>query len=818
MTNDAAEKPFTIAVLCGGPSLERGISLNSARSVCDHLESERVRLVPVFFDQQVRPFPISRGQLYSNTPSDFDFKLEGGTPPLSEAGLRELLRSADIVFPVIHGRFGEDGQLQSFLEECGCPYVGPPSWACRAGFDKHTARRTLSEAGFFTLPAFLVESTGAGDLQSLEAFFNRHRLDRAIVKPAQGGSSIGVHSVGSASEAIEKAQLLLGHGLDSRVLVEPFCRGAEFTVLVLQNPDNQPVALVPIEIEMDYSDRAIFDYRRKYLATRQVAYHTPPRFESKVIREIQRMAEEIFSLFRFKDFVRLDGWVLEDGQILFSDINPVSGMEQNSFLFIQAAEMGLSHRDVMAYLLRCSAARQGLALPPTRRADGPDQREPVQVLFGGDTAERHVSIMSGTNVWLKLSRSRRYAPSPFLLDLRGRVWGLPYPLCLYHTVEEITQLCETAAQRESRMETLREEVTERLQLLPGEASVDRFLPEKLSMDAFVARSTCVFIALHGGIGENGTLQQRLSDAGVAFTGSDSQASRLCIDKFATGQALRDLDSEGIYSSAKRVAELQTLLGLDRAALQAFWDAALEELGAGSLVVKPSDDGCSAGVARLADADDLARYLSFLRRGSDRIPARSLSRQPNIIELPPASPAHLLFEGFTETAPIEIQRQRIRIQLDRCPWIEVTVGVLGTRGAMRALTPSITVAESTILSLEEKFQGGTGVNVTPPPAEYVPEKALEAARQRIEKVAARLGLSGFGRIDAFLNVSNGEIIVIEANTIPGLTPSTVIYHQALAEDPPMDPRTFLEEILLHRIPGRPPAEIPDQETPPRPGPP
>ncbi len=800
MKNKPTDTLFTIAVLCGGPSLERGISLNSARSVCDHLESDSVRLLPVFFDQQLRAFPISRGQLYSNTPSDFDFKLQRGSPPLSGSALRELLRSADIVFPVIHGRFGEDGQLQALLEEFGCPYVGPPSRACRAGFDKHAARDRLSGAGFITLPAFLVDPTGRDHLPALEAFFAKHKLDRAIVKPAQGGSSIGVHSVGSPAEALDRARSLLDQGLDQRVLVEPFCRGAEFTVVVLQNSDDQPVALVPIEIEMDYSDQAIFDYRKKYLATRQVAYHTPPRFEARVIHDIRALAEKVFSLFGFKDFVRLDGWVLEGGRILFSDINPVSGMEQNSFLFIQAAEMGLSHRDVMAYLLRCSAARQGLTFPVATAVTAPDCREEVQVLFGGDTAERHVSIMSGTNVWLKLNRSKRYAPRPFLLDLRGEVWGLPYPLCLYHTVEEITQLCQTAEQRDKRMEEFRGEVVGRLRLLPGEASVDRFLPKRLSLDAFIDQSTCVFIALHGGIGENGELQRKLADAGVAFTGSDSSASRLCIDKFATGQALRGLEPEGIYSSPKRVEVSGHLLDLDPGALESFWSQALDELRASSLVVKPSDDGCSAGVARLEDATDLGRYLSFLRRGADRIPAGSLSHQPNIIELPPSPPGHLLFESFTATARIEIRRQRIVMHLEKCPWIEVTVGVLGARGSMRALTPSVTVAESNILSLEEKFQGGTGVNLTPPPREYVAEDVLQAARQRIERVAARLGLSGFGRIDAFLNVKSGEIIVIEANTIPGLTPSTVIYHQALAESPPLHPQAFLEEILRHRVHG------------------
>lgn len=94
-------------------------------------------------------------------------------------------------------------------------------------------------------------------------------------------------------------------------------------------------------------------------------------------------------------------------------------------------------------------------------------------------------------------------------------------------------------------------------------------------------------------------------------------------------------------------------------------------------------------------------------------------------------------------------------------------------------------------------GGTGVNITPPPApplgRFRPE-ALQAVRRRVEAVGEALGIEGYARIDAFVQVDSGEVVVIEANTLPGLTPSTVLYHQALAEDPPMYPRQLLEAII------------------------
>ena len=115
-------------------------------------------------------------------------------------------------------------------------------------------------------------------------------------------------------------------------------------------------------------------------------------------------------------------------------------------------------------------------------------------------------------------------------------------------------------------------------------------------------------------------------------------------------------------------------------------------------------------------------------------------------------------------------------------------------AGHALSPSITIAESSILSVEEKFQGGTGINITPPSEEIVAVAVIERAKKSIEKVAKKVGISGYARIDAFLNIANGDIIVIEINTLPGLTASTVLYHQGLAEKTPIFPVQLLEKLI------------------------
>ena len=99
-----------------------------------------------------------------------------------------------------------------------------------------------------------------------------------------------------------------------------------------------------------------------------------------------------------KDFARMDGWILDDGTIWFNDINAISGMEQNSFVFQSAAVLGLNHKQFLEYLIEKKI---------TKLSSEDKGREVIPILFGGNTAERQVSVMSGTNIWIKLKTSEK---------------------------------------------------------------------------------------------------------------------------------------------------------------------------------------------------------------------------------------------------------------------------------------------------------------------------------------------------------------------------------------------------------------------------
>ncbi|XP_010553130.1 PREDICTED: uncharacterized protein LOC104823308 isoform X2 [Tarenaya hassleriana] len=863
------DRILRVGVICGGPSAERGISLNSARSVLDHIQGDNVTVSCYYIDPDLNAYAISSAQVYSNTPADFDFKVESlaqGFSSLSDFA-EHLVSTVDIVFPVIHGRFGEDGSIQELLEKYNIPFVGTGPSECRRAFDKYEASLELRKHGFMTVPSYLVQGTGA-DENEMSRWFSDNQLNlqsgKVVVKPARAGSSIGVKVAYGVYDSLKKAKELILEGIDDRIIVEVFLEDAcEFTAIVVDfgsGSDCCPVVLLPTEVELHFHDSGnareedtIFDYRRKYLPTQQVTYHTPPRFPIHVIKSIREEAALIFQKLSLRDFARIDGWYLaptsyllssrgdesentESGAVVFTDINLISGMEQTSFLFQQASKVGFSHSNILQTIIHRACSRfPSLAwynsgsnhLPQESTLKDSEANQKVFVIFGGDTSERQVSLMSGTNVWLNLQTFGDLKVTPCLLspsrnsrsgtasnekvsDFDNReVWSLPYSLVLRHTTEEVLAACLAAIEptRAAFTSLLQNQVMENLMdCLKNQSWFAGFdiaddLPAKFSLKEWIKLAkeaqAIVFIAVHGGIGEDGTLQALLEDEGVVYTGPGVLASRTCMDKVMTSQALTHLSEFGVLTISKHVERTEDLLN---GSVPKIWHDLTTKLRSLMLCVKPASDGCSTGVARLSSSEDIATYIQALKDHLPRIPPNTFSKAHGMIEMPTPSPELLIFEPFIETDEIIVSTKTIGEDRRRLfwkgdsRWVEITVGVIGKRGSMHSLSPSVTVKETGgILSLEEKFQGGTGINLTPPPTSIMSE-AVERCKQHIELIANTLQLEGFSRIDAFVDVDTGEVLVIEVNTVPGMTPSTVLIHQALAEDPPMYPSQFFRRLL------------------------
>ncbi|MEM6396790.1 MAG: PASTA domain-containing protein [Bacteroidota bacterium] len=587
-----------------------------------------------------------------------------------------------------------------------------------------------------------------------------------------------------------------GHQSEDRVLLEAFIEGREFSCIVLRTEDGGCVALPPTEIR---KGAEVYDYRSKYLPglSRKI---TPIDLPESAISAIRKDCEKLFTEFSFGAYARIDGFYQEDGTIYLNDPNTTSGMMPSSFFFHQAAEIGLGPSELLTYIIRISLwerEQQGSDLGENAaqlavrideglselKATLSDQQT-VAVMLGGYNAERHISVESGRNVYEKLSGGGRYKPFPVFLSRDANTGGnslhvLPLNLLLKDNADDIKIKLDAAwVDHPSVLEVRRSCGS----LIQKYATDPRFAPEQIDWNTLVDRADMVFIALHGRPGEDGEVQTKLEALGLPYNGSEPVSSRLTIDKYETLSRLRAI---GMPTAAQLVISEGEFLQNEGFC----YDRIEAELDY-PLVAKPVDDGCSAAVKLIRQRDELYAYchLMFRTPQLDEAHARRELRLKKQEEFP--QHPRILFEQFVE-------------QGDAIHFLEITGGLITRYDNEDELTyeifePSETPAGATILSLEEKFLAGEGQNITPARlAVGAYDYAYVSTRVKadLERAARELKVSGYCRIDAFVRVYEGgrvETIIIEINSLPGMTPATAIFHQAAVQG--YTPHDFIDQLL------------------------
>ena len=321
-----------VGVILGGISAEREASLASGRQVCVHLNQQRYAAVPLFMDLAGRLWQIPYKLLLQNTTNDIVARLEGEATRVPYEELRSLI---DFAFIALHGKYGDDGCVQGMLEMLGIPYTGSGVTASAVCMDKHMAHRLLKQAGLEVARELLVE-----DLEWEEdPEGGRQRILQVVglpcvVKPDREGSSIGV-SVVREENAIHDA-LREAFSWDNLALVEERLEGLEFSCIVLGNDDLQP--LMPTETA---TSNEYLTYEDKYMPG-QSQKITPPRVSKEVIKSIQDEVLKAYRALGMANYGRIDGFLVDGGRILITDPNTSSGMSPSSFLFHQAADIGLN--------------------------------------------------------------------------------------------------------------------------------------------------------------------------------------------------------------------------------------------------------------------------------------------------------------------------------------------------------------------------------------------------------------------------------------------------------------------------------------------
>ncbi|RKT84112.1 D-alanine-D-alanine ligase [Saccharopolyspora antimicrobica] len=363
------EGNLRVAVVFGGRSDEHDVSCGSAASVLAHLDRRRYDVVPVKIepdgtwivgkddpdlftaaDQRARPFLTD------------DFARVHGSEEQALSGIPralEQIQDADVLFPALHGPYGEDGTLQAMLDMCGIPFVGNGVLASAVGMDKEYAKKLLAAAGLAVADGVVLRD----DRDALSTA-EKERLGLPVyVKPARSGSSVGVSRV-DAWEALPTA-IAAAKRSDRKVLVEAALTGREIDVGVLERPDGSVEVSPPLEIRLAPHQR-LFDHEAKYTDS-GTTFEVPARLDPQTTEHLRVLSLRAFAALECSGLLRVDFFVDDDGTATVNEVNTFPGFTSSSQYPRMWQAVGLEYAELLDTLIE-TALQPGLPSPLSARS------------------------------------------------------------------------------------------------------------------------------------------------------------------------------------------------------------------------------------------------------------------------------------------------------------------------------------------------------------------------------------------------------------------------------------------------------------------
>jgi D-alanine-D-alanine ligase len=335
-----------VAVLAGGRSSEHEISLASARSVLAALDPERYEAVSLEIGRD------GRWEL----PAAGDRSQRGLSPPANESAVEtlpvvaadsspaEALDQVDVVLPILHGPFGEDGTVQGMLELADVAYVGPGVLASALCMDKDVFKQVMHAQG---IPVAQHLALRPGDPV-------RNPFGYPVfVKPARLGSSVGISKVRAEPELEPAVELARRH--DEKVMVEEFVAGIEIEVAVLGD-QRSPTASLPGQVVSNFADW--YDYSSKYDEGGSELVVPPPGLTGAQVERAQQLAVQAFVATDCEGMARADFFVRErDGEVVMNELNTIPGFTETSFYTRLFEASGLTYTEILDRLIELALER-----------------------------------------------------------------------------------------------------------------------------------------------------------------------------------------------------------------------------------------------------------------------------------------------------------------------------------------------------------------------------------------------------------------------------------------------------------------------------
>ncbi|WKD59399.1 D-alanine--D-alanine ligase family protein [Corynebacterium caspium] len=347
-----------VAVIYGGRSPEHSISCITARSIIKAMDPEKYEIFPVGITRTGRwtvgaldPVGVESLPEVSEENLEITLSLASATKgqffSLTDAS---LVAEVDLIFPVMHGPYGEDGTIQGLFELSGIPYVGCGVLASATGMDKEFTKKLMQQAG---IPITREVVLHAGE--ELSAKQLEYLGLPVFIKPARGGSSIGISKVNTAAEL--EAAIATAFEYDTKIVVEAEIKGSEIEVGVLQYPDGKILASVPAQLlGTADSTEGFYGFSAKYLDG-QVAAAIPAQIPPAAAKEIQELAIKAFQAIDGTGIARVDFFLTPNGPLL-NEINTLPGFTDISMYPKVFAATGITYPQLIETLIQTALAEK----------------------------------------------------------------------------------------------------------------------------------------------------------------------------------------------------------------------------------------------------------------------------------------------------------------------------------------------------------------------------------------------------------------------------------------------------------------------------
>ena len=349
-----------VAVVFGGQNGEHTVSCESAASILTHLDRSRYDVVPVKIEpdgtwivgaDDPAVFGAGDHAVHRFLTDDFASTYAAGSTALSGIPhALDQLRDVDVVFPALHGPYGEDGTLQAMLAMLRTPFVGNGVLASAVGMDKEYTKKLLDAAGLSVADGVVL-----GRERDVPSDDERSRLGLPVfVKPARAGSSVGVSRVDSwdmLPDAVGTAR-----ESDRKVLVEAAMTGREVDLGVLQLPDGTVDVSPPLEIKLSGS-RSLFDFDAKYSDSGAAAFEVPADLDPGTTEHLRDLSRRAFDALECTGLLRVDFFVEDDGTAVVNEVNTFPGFTANSQYPRMWRAAGLDYPELLDTLIGTALSR-----------------------------------------------------------------------------------------------------------------------------------------------------------------------------------------------------------------------------------------------------------------------------------------------------------------------------------------------------------------------------------------------------------------------------------------------------------------------------